>query len=180
VSPPGVERAAVRKSVLIQRVGATPLDIKAGLEELRAHGLVCVTEMSEYVLGTELFRSWIERREHPPLPALRLSQNADDLTTLVEIIASLATSSLISVDDYFRDLLREAALPQAFMSERAGWMADAGANARLLVTWAESKGSNPLSPKCTILGSIVRVLYGRVGSDKYDILTRLVQRYELY
>jgi len=111
---------------------------------------------------------------------LRLSENADDLAALVEIITSLATSSPLSVDEYFRDLLRAAALPQTYVSERAGWTADAGANARTLVIWAESKGQNPVAPKYTTLGSIVRVLYSRVGSDSQSVLSRLVHTYGLY
>ena len=62
VSPRDVERPAVRISALNSRVGATPLEVRAGLEELRAHGLVYATKTRAYVLGTELFRSWLEHR----------------------------------------------------------------------------------------------------------------------
>lgn len=200
LSPLGIERVVVNRMSLIKKVGATPLEVKAGLEELQAHGLICKVESGKYLLGTALFRMWLEHSQQqlapapgqpsdaaPPTPMSQsaqhhplLSENGDDFEALVEIIARLAMASSLTVEEFFRDLLKEAALPERYRAERAGWTADIGANARQLVTWAESKGANPVAEQYTTLGSIVRVLYSRVGSDKYLILTRLVRKYGLY
>ena len=74
-----------------------------------------------------------------------------------------------------------AELPEAFQMEVAGvWSGDVGYDAANLVAWAVGKGGNPKAPRYTTLGSLIKPLLPKLGTEDARLMAVEVLAYSLY
>ena len=107
-----------------------------------------------------------------------------DLRQLTQVLAAQAVDSPIGVKQYFELLVRDAPLTQGFRFEVLGsFLGNAPYDARRLVDWAQSKGTNPHPDErsWTTLGTLLRVLLERdtLGVEGVAFVSGLVELWRL-
>ncbi|MEM7714433.1 MAG: trypsin-like peptidase domain-containing protein [Cyanobacteria bacterium P01_A01_bin.68] len=103
-----------------------------------------------------------------------------DIDKLVNVLAPLAATSNTSPQEFFKDLLNRANLPQKWVNGLAGgWTGNPNNDARKLINWALAKNGNPQDKRLTTLGSILQPLLIEVGFNDAILIVSLIIIYQL-
>ena len=123
----------------------------------------------------------VPREEKAPMSSPSRSIAPQDIERIVQVLAVQALASLDDPKVFFRSLVREANLPQAFKFELGSlWSSDPKADARNLVIWAIAKGGNPADPRYTTLGSLLEPLLPKLGVEDAQLLVAVIVAYALF
>lgn len=104
----------------------------------------------------------------------------DDAASLVELLARHAYAAPVGATSFFKDLVSDAKVPSKFKRNLTQWTGAADHDAKTLIAWAVGKGTNPLDPSCTTLGSLLQSLYEDLGLEDRQCLDELAKKYNLY
>jgi hypothetical protein len=115
-------------------------------------------------------------------PARQLAH--DDVRKVTQLLAAQAADAPVGVRQYFDLLVRQAPFTQGFRLEVIGtFLGNAPYDARRLVDWAQSKGTNPHPDEraWTTLGSLLRTILeaGTLGLENVALVTGLIEAYGL-
>lgn len=114
-------------------------------------------------------------------PQLPRPLNNEDQEILVQILARQAAAQPAGQALYFNQLVMQANLPQRYKYELGSWGSNTEANARQLIIWADSKGTNPQDRRITTLGEILRRILESAPGDEYTIpIAAIIVRNGLY
>ncbi|MEO0843310.1 MAG: hypothetical protein AAF063_31055, partial [Cyanobacteria bacterium J06643_5] len=109
---------------------------------------------------------------------IKIPQNYID--QLVDALAILAATSFVSPQEFFRDLVNRANLPQQWVNGLAGvWTGNPNYDARKLINWALARNGNPNDKRFTTLGSILNPLLQEVGFNDRKLIVSLIIIYQL-
>ncbi|HEY9657175.1 MAG TPA: trypsin-like peptidase domain-containing protein [Allocoleopsis sp.] len=104
-----------------------------------------------------------------------------DVEELVQILSNQAAFAPSSPRAFFENMLLRANLPEGFCWEVIGALTDTPPiDARNIVRWAISKGTNPIDPRSTVLGSLLEVVLRSVGLETSSRIMTLITNYNLY
>ena len=103
-----------------------------------------------------------------------------DIDKLVNVLTNQAANAFVSPQEFFRDLINRANLPQRWTNSLAGgWTGDPNIDARKLINWALSNNGNPQDRRFTTLGSILQPLLIDVGFNDAILIVSLIIIYQL-
>ncbi|MGD1912395.1 MAG: trypsin-like peptidase domain-containing protein [Rivularia sp. (in: cyanobacteria)] len=104
-----------------------------------------------------------------------------DIDKLVNVLATQAATSFTkSPQEFFKDLVNRANLPQNWVFELTReWTGDPSNYARKLINWALAKNGNPQDRRFTTLGSILQPLLKEVGFNDAILIVSLIIIYQL-
>ncbi|MEO1431284.1 MAG: trypsin-like peptidase domain-containing protein [Cyanobacteria bacterium J06632_19] len=103
-----------------------------------------------------------------------------DIDKLVNVITNQAANAFISPQEFFKDLINRANLPQKWVFGLAGvWTGDPNVDARKLINWALANNGNPNDKRFTTLGSILQALLIDVGFNDAILIVSLIIIYQL-
>ena len=103
-----------------------------------------------------------------------------DIDKLVNVLTNQAANSFTNPQEFFRDLLNRANLPQQWVNGLAGgWTGNPNIDARKLINWALAKNGNPNDKRFTTLGSILNPLLIDVGFNDAILIVSLIIIYQL-
>ncbi|HJU74141.1 MAG TPA: serine protease [Gemmatimonadaceae bacterium] len=101
---------------------------------------------------------------------------------LTQFLADQATTSPIGVTRYFEDLVRRTPMPKGFKQQRIGtFTGQAPFDARALLEYAETLGTNPEERSWTTLGSMLRTILesNAIGLEDMALIASIIESHAL-
>jgi len=115
------------------------------------------------------------------MPHEKNALSHQEIGGIVNILTTQAMNYVDGIENYFKKIIRDANLPQAFKMERlSGWQANPQYNARALVDWAISKGGNPEDTRYTTLGTVLEIVLPGLGVNDSRWIAALIVARHLY
>jgi hypothetical protein len=106
--------------------------------------------------------------------------DVDRLTVFLSERAAMGATATVGPEGYFRDIVRRTPLPRNWIRERiGGWSGNADVDARDLVQWAMSRGTNPAKPTWTTLGSLLQTTLQDAGLEEASLLVAFISAHRL-
>ena len=122
-----------------------------------------------------------ENHDHQLNDEYSITMKKNYIDKLVDVLAALAATSLISPQEFFNDLVNRANLPQQWVFRLTGtWKGDSYIDARKLINWALAKDVNPNDKRFTTLGSILQPLLQEAGFNDAKFIVSLIIIHKLY